>query len=271
MDQRPGLMDHQTTIDALQAELSRMVALAERTPADLQIPTCPGWTAGELWEHLGTVQRWATELVVSRTTERISRRDLEVGAPNDGIWAPWLAEGADGVLKALRDTSGEEAVWVWGSDPRTRWWARRILHETVVHDADAALALGDGFEVPPLVAADGICELLDNAPVRLSSPKAAVPTRAATVHLHATDPVPDTGTRTATNRALDEAGEWMISLGDSTVRYTQGHGKGDAAVRGPVNELMLLANRRLTPEAAAVDVLGDPEALTELLDALVAG
>jgi hypothetical protein len=65
-----------------------------------------------------------------------------------------------------------------------------------------------------------------------------------------------------------DAGEWMVTVGDGTIAYSHGHGKGDAAVRGPVRDLMLVVNRRVRPEEAGVEVLGDPGALRAALDAL---
>lgn len=274
MDDNPGHLDHEATIDALEDELTRCVALAERAPVDLPIPTCPGWTAGELWQHLGIVHRWVTEIVGERPTEAVSRRTIDAKVPTDGLWSPWMAEGADDLLAALRGTAAEDPMWSWGADHHARWWARRQLHETVVHDADAALALGEEFVVPANVAADGICELLDNTAVRLTWPGANPPTGATTIHLHATD-APDPGLPGAGAAGLGDAGEWMLELGEGTVAYTHGHGKGDLAVRAPVTTLMLLMNRRLEPQAiaehaaqsgeGAAEVFGDPEVLAAAL------
>ena len=52
-------------------------------------------------------------------------------------------------------------------------------------------------------------------------------------------------------------GEWLISGGPDGVTVQAGHGKGDAAVRGPASALMLLLVRRLAPDDPAVEVIGD--------------
>lgn len=253
------LLDHTATTDALETELTRTVALAERIPDDQPIPTCPGWTAADLWEHLGAVHRWTAELLRTRADSRISRREIELDLSADRRWAPWLADGADRLLAELRDIGGSEPVWGWGGSD-AHWWSRRQLHETEVHDADAALALGETFEVRPDLAADGIDELLDNLPTRLGWPGAGVPQRDATVHLHATD------APAGEDAPLWQGGEWMITMGDGAVTYEHGHGKGDAAARGPVSELLLVLYGRRAPDGDMVEVLGDPGAL----DALVA-
>ena len=57
-------------------------------------------------------------------------------------------------------------MWAWGADQHTRFWPRRMLHETLVHRTDAALALGQDPHptIDPEVAADGIDELFANLP-----------------------------------------------------------------------------------------------------------
>jgi len=259
------MLDHTDAIDCLEVELARTVALAGRTPSDLAIDTCPGWAAADLWEHLGAVHRWTAEMVTDRSTERISRRDIDLQLHSDGDWSAWLSDGADILLGALRGIPAEEPMWVWGTDPHARWWSRRQLHETYVHNVDAALALGESLPVRPDLAADGVDELLDNLPARLSWPGAAAPTELHTVHLHSTDEPTDS------IAALEAAGEWMITLGGGQIGYDHGHGKGDVALRGPVASLLLVIYGRLAPDHASVERLGDPGALDALLAATAHG
>lgn len=263
MNDAGGRLDYDAAVAALRGELDRTIALAGRIADDEAIPTCPGWNAAELLEHLGGVHRWAAATIEARATERVSRRHLQIDAPTDGDWASWIAQGARGLLSAFESTDGDEPVWAWGADHHARWWARRQLHETVVHDADLALALGETYELDASVAADGICELLDNTAARLTWPDATPPSYDATVHLHATDIDTDTG-----EPLLGEHGEWMVTMADGAVTYTHGHGKGDTAVRAPVTELMLVMNRRLDPASSEVEVFGDLGALRALLTAV---
>ncbi len=278
MTEPPHMLDHADTVSWLRAELDRCVGLAERTPPDLHIPSCPDWIASDLFSHLGTVHRWATAILKRRATERVSRRSIDMGAPDDGQWGPWLAEGARELMTAVTGTEPEEAVWSWGPDQHARWWVRRMLHETVVHDADAALALGEQWSIDAVVAADGICELLDNAASRLTWPDATPPVNDATVHLHATDTIAsvDAGdAETAADDAqslLGQRGEWLVTMADGTVTHSHGHAKGDAAVRGPVEQLMLIMNRRSqVPDAGSSSeavLFGDRAALDALVTAI---
>jgi hypothetical protein len=69
------------------------------------------------------------------------------------------------------------------------------------------------------------------------------------VHLHATD----------------VEGEWLVTLGGSTVAVEHGHAKGDAAVRGTAADLHLWLWGRVPLDR--LEVFGDPaiaERLTKL-------
>lgn len=266
MPEHTSRLDHTATVDALESTLADTVALAADTPADLSIPTCPGWDAAHLWKHLGMVHRWAAEIVATRSDVRINRNDMDMHLPEADLWAPWLADGADTLLAALRDTAPDEPMWVWGDDPRAAWWSRRQLHETIIHNADTALALDREVDIPGDLAADGLDELLDNVAPRLAwrgPDAAALP--GLTVHLHATD------SADAVDPADAAAGEWMISVGADTVTYTHSHSKGDIAVRGPVSALLLTTYGRRPLAASGLELLGDRADWDRFLDVVSLG
>lgn len=266
MTHPPLLLDDEATLASLRDELDRFVGLVARTPVELRIPSCPDWSASDLFAHLGAIHRWVAAILRRRSTERVSRRSIDTDAPADGDFGPWLAEGAAELLAALCDTDPEEVVWTWGPDHRARWWARRMLHETAVHGADLTIDLGERWSVDPVVGADGICELLDNSAARLTWPDARPPARDGTVHLHATD----TGLPGGQGQ-LGEQGEWLVEIAAGAVTHTHGHAKGDAALRAPVDELVLVMNRRApVPEAGAPNgpaLFGDRSAIEALIDA----
>ena len=60
-----------------------------------------------------------------------------------------------------------------------------------------------------------------------------------TIHVHCTD----------------ADGEWLIVLADGEMRVTREHAKGDAAMRGPAHDLLLVLWRRQPLDT--VDVIGD--------------
>jgi uncharacterized protein (TIGR03083 family) len=242
-----------TVVDALEAELARTVRLAEMTEPILAIPTCPGWDAAALWRHLGMVHRWAAEIVRTRSDVVLDRSSMDMHLPTDDLWAPWLAEGADLLLSALRGSAPDQPVWTWGDGGDVAWWADRQLHETLVHNVDASLALELDDELRSIdanVAAAGIDERLRNLTASLWWRGAdAPPLPQICVHLHATDD------------ALGEAGEWMVTLGgEPPVVWEHAHGKGDVAVRGPAALLLLSMYGRLPADHPDLERFGEDAA-----------
>ncbi|WP_052422314.1 maleylpyruvate isomerase family mycothiol-dependent enzyme [Nonomuraea candida] len=204
------------------------------------VPTCPGWTLAELITHVGQTHRWAVHVLRNRVQEPIWSRQvpsgLAEGASGD---AAWLTAGAAELLETLRVTDPDLPVWTWGPGGRAAWWPRRMLFELVIHRADAELALGIDPEVPAGTAIDGVEEFLDNLPYAawVTRRLAALGAEGATIHLHASD----------------ADGEWTITQGPAgKIEWARGHAKGDAAVRGPVRDLLLLLYGRRSPDALTV-------------------
>ncbi len=235
--------DHEWFCERAGDEIARMASAAGAADPASPVPTCPGWTIARLVKHTGIVHRWATRIVSARSPERIEQRDLEAGLPpREAQYAGWLAAGAAPLLAALRSAGPDTALWTWGAEQRSGWWARRMLHETTVHRADAELAAGGWPSVDPLVAADGIEEFLANLPdARRPREHLGSLPAGESVHLHATD--------------CD--GEWLIRFGDGTVTWSRGHEKATVAARGPVTALLLLLYGRVPPSAGPLTVFGD--------------
>lgn len=143
--------------------------------ADTAIPTCPGWTALRLVQHLcrvfdmviATVRagdprtppgRWGV-----RGGDPHTQRAGDATAPADFDAA--LA-GFDERLSTMLDllASTDPAAPVWNFSPiapRTAaFWSRRQAHEITVHRIDAQAAAGIEAPVAPDLAADGIDEVL---------------------------------------------------------------------------------------------------------------
>jgi uncharacterized protein (TIGR03083 family) len=241
------MLDHEWFCGRAEAEIARMASLvAEADPATV-VPTCPSWSVARLVKHTGIVHRWVTHIVSTRSSDQVGQRDVEAGLPAlESAYPGWLADGAAPLIGALRSAGPDEAVWAWGAEQRSGWWARRMLHETTVHRADAQFALGGSPDIDPVVAADGIEEFLDNLP-RARRPRENLGSLPAgkSLHLHATD----------------TDGEWLIRFADGTVSWSRGHEKATAAVRGPVAALVLFAYGRLDPADGSLTVFGDSSVL----------
>jgi uncharacterized protein (TIGR03083 family) len=214
------------------------------------VPTCPGWGVVQLMRHVGRGDRWAAQIISDRVENGLDPRDVRDGKPPadpDGA-LQWLNDGARALVGAVSEVGADTPVWTFLGPKPAAWWVRRRLHESTVHRADAALALGQEYELPPLLAADGVSEWLDLLAARPGGDSPGPLEPGVVLHLHATDP------------GLGEAGEWTITGQErGTLDWVAGHGKGAAAVRGSAVELLLaLLRRRPSPGPdTRVQVLGE--------------
>jgi uncharacterized protein (TIGR03083 family) len=241
------MLDHEWFCGRAEAEIARMASVVAAADPGRPVPTCPQWSVARLVKHTGIVHRWATRIVSTRSSERVDQRDLDAGLPElETAYPGWLADGAAPLIAALRSAGPDIAVWAWGAEPRSGWWARRMLHETTVHRADAQFALGGWPDIDPVVAADGIEEFLANLP-EARRPREHLGSLPAgkSLHLHATD----------------TDGEWLIRFADGTVSWSRGHEKATAAVRGPVAALLLFTYGRVHYIAEPLTVFGDSSVL----------
>ncbi|TLF57096.1 maleylpyruvate isomerase family mycothiol-dependent enzyme [Nonomuraea sp. KC401] len=236
----------------IETEAARLAALAG--DLSVPVPTCPGWTIADLITHVGRTHRWAVHVLRNQVREKIWSRQVPSGlAEGQSGDAAWLMEGAAELLDTLRTTDPELEVWTWGPDRRAAWWPRRMHFELVVHRVDAELALGLDPVVPTGVATDGVEEFLHNLPhaVWVTRSLAGLGMEGATIHLHASD----------------GEGEWTITQGPAgKITWARGHAKGDAAVQGPVSELLLMIYGRRSP--GDLTVHGDRELLDRWLAAV---
>ena len=273
-------MNHDEYCDRVAAEVTRMADVV--TGADLTAPVagCPDWDLARLVRHTGIVHRWAAAIVATRASDRIPQNQLDVGIPEDLAGYPeWLASGGPPLVTLLREAGPDTAVWAWGDDHRSGWWARRMLHETTVHRADAQRSLGVEPAIDPVAAADGVDEFLLVAPLgsRVSTRLAGLPA-GQTIHLHATDSVfSDTGLSgtalsdtafSGSGTEPPEAGEWLISLTGGGYTWSHGHAKGSVAVRGPAALLLQFVYGRVRPDDENLAVFGDPGLLTTWQDVM---
>ena len=212
------------------------------------VPTCPGWTLQKLLTHVGRGDRWAATIVRERAEHPVDIRTIADGKPpedrDDAV--TWLSASVPLLVEAVAATGADTPVWTFTGPKPAAWWIRRRLQESVVHRADAAIALGVPYEVDPAVAADGVSEWLDLLAARPADADASLLSDGATLHLHATD------------EGLGEHGEWLLRLGDDgRLVWEHGHGKGTAAVRGRAADILLSALRRIPADDERLQLIGD--------------
>ncbi|MFF5015329.1 maleylpyruvate isomerase family mycothiol-dependent enzyme [Streptomyces sp. NPDC001165] len=246
----PGFtsVDHRA---AVAAETARFVAAVKDADLATAVPSCPGWTLADLVKHTGSVQRWFSVLLRARIQEPPRTREVDLRLPDqeDG-YADWLAESATVAADAFAATDPDLPMWAWGADQHARFWARRMLFETLLHRTDAEFALGLRPAVDRPVAVDGIDEFLVNLPFAgFFAPKVA--------DLRGPD-------RTIRFRATDGDDAWVVRLRPDGFGLDTAHPASaavDATVEGTATDLLLLVYGRLSYEAEALAHEGDEQLL----------
>ena len=242
-------VDHRT---AVAAETARFVAAVKDADLATAVPSCPGWTLADLVRHTGSVHRWFSVLLRARIQEPPRTRDVDLQLPGqeDG-YVDWLAESATVAADAFAATDPDLPMWAWGADQHARFWARRMLFETLLHRADAEVALGLRPAIDRPVAVDGIDEFLVNLPfATFFAPKVA--------DLRGSD-------TTIRFRTTDGDDAWVVRLRPDGFGLDSAHPIAvptDATVQGTAADLLLLVYGRLPYQAEAFAHEGDEHLLT---------
>ncbi|MFH8935368.1 maleylpyruvate isomerase family mycothiol-dependent enzyme [Streptomyces griseosporeus] len=242
-------VDHRA---AVAAETARFVAALRGADLSTAVPSCPDWTLADLVRHTGSVQRWFSVLLRSRIQEPPRTREVDLRLPEreDG-YPDWLAESATVAAEAFAATDPDLPMWAWGVDQHARFWARRMLFETLLHRADAELALGLTPAIDRSLAVDGIDEFLVNLPfATFFAPKVA--------DLRGPD-------KTIRFRTTDGDESWLVRLRPDGFGLEEAGATADTAdatVRGTAADLLLLVYGRLPYRAQALAHEGDEDLLT---------
>ncbi|MEI5101162.1 maleylpyruvate isomerase family mycothiol-dependent enzyme [Streptomyces sp. PmtG] len=223
--------------------------------ADLSapVPTCPGWSLGNLLRHVGGAHRWSERVVRTRASGPVPHDQVDDVDGDDTADAAalgdWLAEGAALLADTLREAGPDARVWTPAPGGTPVFWGRRMLFETVLHRADAVTAVGGPYPLDADVALIGLNEWMEftELPQVCESPEAlrALLGPGRTVHLHATDVEPA------------GAGEWLIDLTGDAITTRRTHEKAAVAVRGPAASLLALLYQRESVLAEAPEIIGD--------------
>jgi len=134
-----------------------VLARLETGDLDAPVPGFPRWRLTDLAYHLGGIHRWARTAVVAGPSD-----ERTVAGPTDrAALVGWFRAGASALLATLRATDPATPCWTFGPEPRTaEFWFRRQAHEIVLHAYDAAASQGVTTPVVPMLALDGIDEVV---------------------------------------------------------------------------------------------------------------
>ncbi|MEV6112934.1 maleylpyruvate isomerase family mycothiol-dependent enzyme [Streptomyces sp. NPDC052109] len=249
-------LPYDTYREAVARETLRFTEVVEGADPARAVPSCPGWNLADLSRHVGALQRWFCTLLTGLVQEPPRSRDVELGLPEHPRDYPdWVAAGVPVVAAVLRDTDPDAPMWVWGEDPHARFWARRMLFETLVHRVDAERAVGLVSDIDPALAADGVDEFLVNLPHAGLFAPAVTKLRGAGELL--------------AFRCADVGGgageEWLVRLEPDgfrpVVRAVEESEPVTAAVRGQAANLLLLLYGRRSYQDSAFEVSGQTAVL----------
>jgi uncharacterized protein (TIGR03083 family) len=231
-------MDNDAFVDAYVRAAEGIAAAARRVGLDAAIPACPNWTMADLVAHVTQIHfRWIVSIAERQTSpDQIRRPDR----PTDDELLETFDTGRAQLADILRTTDPSTEVWTWTDDHTVGFVSRRMAHEMAVHRWDADSAEGEPAPIEPELASDGIDEFLSNFAPRLKADAEPV---GGSVHIH----------------CGDTPGEWTIRPGQDGRAYAvaREHAKGDCALRGPANDILLVLWRRRGLDT--IDVVGDAD------------
>lgn len=254
---------------AIERETARLAEVARGVDPATPVPSCPGWTVADLTRHVGSLQRWFSSLLSRLVQEPPRSREVELGLPDSAEEYPrWVEAGIPRVAAVLEATDPLAPMWAWGADQHARFWARRMLFETLVHRVDAELSTGHASPLDPELAADGVDEFLVNLPhAHLFAPAVAeLKGDGETLVFQCAGAATGGG---ATETGHGAGGEWWVRLeADGFRLLDRAAAAADTAspdarttVRGEAADLLLLLYGRRSYQDGAFEVTGPPATL----------
>ena len=207
-------MDTAYRLERLRADGERLLEVAS-SDHSAEVPGCPDWTTADLLAHMGTVWRMLG-LYVDRLPSGPIRDPGIPEAPAGEAVVEYARTGLSDLFAVLAGADPYSAVWTFGPDKSVSFFIRRAHLETLLHRVDAERAVGSLTSVAEAEAGDAVDEL-----VSVFYRADGLPS--GSLHLHQTD----------------GDGEWMLDVVDGSTVIRREHAKGDAALRGTGEELML--------------------------------
>jgi uncharacterized protein (TIGR03083 family) len=145
------LVDFERHCAEIVAQTALLTGYLDGADLKVQVSTCPGWNASQLLRHVDGGHRWAAEIVSTRAVSPppdVALRDLSGYTDEDPtLLAASLTDGASLLAAALREAGPKAQMWCPVDGGGAAFYARRFAHETAIHRADAALALGTRFVI----------------------------------------------------------------------------------------------------------------------------
>jgi len=231
-------MDKADFLEAIESDSAALLSAAESVPLETPIASCDGWLMRELVAHQTFAWGLATSNVLAGGDKTLPARPKPPG--DDDQILEWSNGVRTAMLTALSGADPDAPAWSFVPPYQTAgFWQRRMMSETMIHRWDAQSAAGSIDPLPAERAADAIDEYTEVILGHSGSRSERVyPSQS--LHLHCTD----------------TAGEWtMVGDDGPNVNVTREHAKGDAAVRGQAEGVLLWIWGR----PGEVEVFGDAD------------
>ena len=231
-------------VDRLVDDCRRVTAVIAGGDLEAAVAACPGWDVRRLIVHVGTVFGWAGACI-AHAAPPASMAEFEPGDSDLGVW---FAEQSASIEAALRGLDPASSTWHPFPVERVAGvWPRRLAHEIAIHRWDAEAATGDPAPIDAELASDGIDEYFGLVVPRVLR-REGVSLPMGSFHVHCTD----------------VHGEWHVDGTDGEYRLERAHRKGDAALRGPAEALLLRLWGRPVPDGL-LSPIGDGSVLADWL------
>lgn len=226
------------------------------------VPSCPDWELSDLVEHIGATQQWVAKLIANHITDPAAAFALTgTVAPKLATdWQGWLQDSADQAAAALAGaTPGRDVFDPSGGNDGISFWRRRVFGEITVHRIDAALTVGQSYELAAPLAGMAIDDWLDT----ISSAGWATQVAGFAEAMRG-----DGQTIAWVADDIDRA--WVLRRTDAPLvlatTAVDGVGKVDAVVRGnAVDLLQVVSRRRSLDQDTACRITGDRAEVNHLI------
>ena len=152
-------MDDSRYLECLAADYGDLRDAAAAVELTVPVPTCPGWTMGDLVFHVAEV--YLHKVTVMRTGEWPEQ--WPPPGTEQEAELPLLGRAYGELIAEFSARQPTDATPTWyDPDQTVAFWIRRMAQETVIHRIDAELAAGlPVTPVPDDLAVDGVDEVLN--------------------------------------------------------------------------------------------------------------
>lgn len=152
-------------LSAIRRESARFRDVLADCDPGAPVPSCPEWNAADLLWHLTTVQHWWCAMISRRpqTPEEMGYEHPTRPDRHDALLAAY-DDARTAFVAAIEVADPAEPAYSWSFDPADHtvgFTYRRQAHEALIHRLDAELAAGTVTPLDPVLAADGVDEVLD--------------------------------------------------------------------------------------------------------------